>query len=235
VTEADWLEAKQPGPMVEYLEQHREQFSARKLRLLATAWCRGSAHLLPDEQSRSAIEIVERYAEGKATLWELADVRSIALAAERSTHPQAARAVYWAASRRPDISLSNVWEGAGQAVALDAMGRSHVDVRNLEEVYNHALAMVGREQADLVRECLGNPFRPVNLDPTWLRWSHGIVGQLAQGIYEDRAFDRLPILGDALEEAGCHDRAILDHCRGPGPHVLGCWLIDCIVHNSSNR
>jgi hypothetical protein len=53
-----------------------------------------------------------------------------------------------------------------------------------------------------------------------------MVVRLAQGIYEDRAFDRLPVLADALEEAGCDNAEILSHCRGPGPHVRGCWAVD---------
>jgi hypothetical protein len=52
---------------------------------------------------------------------------------------------------------------------------------------------------------------------------------LAQAIYDDRAFDRLPILADALEEAGCDTADILAHCRGPGPHVRGCWVVDLIL------
>jgi hypothetical protein len=52
---------------------------------------------------------------------------------------------------------------------------------------------------------------------------------MAEVIYADRAFDRLPILADALEEAGCTDQAVLDHCRGPFPHVHGCWVVDLIL------
>jgi hypothetical protein len=52
---------------------------------------------------------------------------------------------------------------------------------------------------------------------------------MAQAIYNERGFDRLPILGDALEDAGCTDRDILDHCRGPGPHVRGCWAVDLLL------
>ena len=92
-------------------------------------------------------------------------------------------------------------------------------------------------------------------DPSWLAWNDGTALKLAQGIYEemtlleqkasrntdfigsvigqaiykDLLFDRLPILADALEEAGCHDDDILAHCRGPGPHVLGCWVIDWLL------
>jgi hypothetical protein len=52
---------------------------------------------------------------------------------------------------------------------------------------------------------------------------------LARGIYEDRAFDRMPILADALQDAGCDNEDILDHCRGPEPHVRGCWVVDLLL------
>jgi hypothetical protein len=55
------------------------------------------------------------------------------------------------------------------------------------------------------------------------------VVTLAKSIYEDRAFDRLPILADALEESGCHDPDILAHCRQPGEHVRGCWVVDLLL------
>ncbi len=78
--------------------------------------------------------------------------------------------------------------------------------------------------------CLfGNSFRPVALDPAWLTPT---VRGLAQGIYDDRAFDRPPILADALEDAGCTDEQILSHCRGPGPHARGCFVIDCLLGKS---
>jgi hypothetical protein len=81
-------------------------------------------------------------------------------------------------------------------------------------------------QASLVREVFGSPFRPVALDPTALGET---VPALARGIYEERAFDRLPILADALEEAGCIEADILAHCRSPGPHVSGCWAVDVVL------
>src|SRR5437762_722095 len=57
----------------------------------------------------------------------------------------------------------------------------------------------------------------------------GIIPRLAQAVYEERAFERLPVLADALEEAGCTDAAILDHCRSPGPHARGCWVVDLLL------
>jgi hypothetical protein len=69
----------------------------------------------------------------------------------------------------------------------------------------------------------------VAIDPAWLRWNHGTVSALARHIYEDRAFADLPILADALEDAGCTVAAILDHCRRPCEHVRGCWVVDLVL------
>lgn len=79
---------------------------------------------------------------------------------------------------------------------------------------------------ELLRDLFGNSFRPIKLDPHWLTSS---VLDLAQGIYEDRAFERIPILADALMDAGCADELIINHCRGPGPHVRGCWVVDLLL------
>jgi hypothetical protein len=83
--------------------------------------------------------------------------------------------------------------------------------------------------ADLVREVFGNPFQPVRMAREWLAWNGGIVRQLAQGIDEERAFRRLPILADALEEAGCTAAGLLEHCRGRAKHVRGCWAVDVVL------
>lgn len=77
-----------------------------------------------------------------------------------------------------------------------------------------------------IYDVFGNPFRPVSADPRWLT---STVVALAEGIYQDLAFDRMPILADALEEAGCDNADILSHCRGDGPHVRGCWVVDLLT------
>jgi hypothetical protein len=81
-------------------------------------------------------------------------------------------------------------------------------------------------QARIIRDVIGNPFRPVTSDPAWLS---STVVSLAEGIYADRAFDRMPILADALQDAGCDNADILTHCRSDGPHVRGCWVIDLLA------
>jgi hypothetical protein len=78
----------------------------------------------------------------------------------------------------------------------------------------------------LLRDILGNPFRSISFEKSW---RSPTATALATGIYQDKAFDRLPILADALEEAGCDDADVLNHCRGPGPHARGCWVIDMLL------
>jgi hypothetical protein len=81
-------------------------------------------------------------------------------------------------------------------------------------------------QAALLRDVIGNPFHPIRVDSSWLTDN---VVPLAGCIYDERAFERLPILADALEESGCTDRNILDHLREPGFHVRGCWVVDLLL------
>jgi hypothetical protein len=69
----------------------------------------------------------------------------------------------------------------------------------------------------------------VSLDPSWLVWNDHTVVRLAQGIYEEQAFDQLTILADALEEAGCTNSDLLAHCRQQGPHVRACWVVDLLL------
>ncbi len=82
------------------------------------------------------------------------------------------------------------------------------------------------ETADMMRCIFGNPFRPVAFDPSWLT---STAVAIAQGMYESRDFSAMPILADALQDAGCDNADILDHCRGVGPHVRGCWVIDQLL------
>ena len=79
---------------------------------------------------------------------------------------------------------------------------------------------------------LRQPLPSCDRHPSWLSWNDGTIPKLAQAIYDDRAFDRLPILADALEEAGCDNADILNHCRQPGEHVRGCWVVDLLLNKS---
>jgi hypothetical protein len=81
-------------------------------------------------------------------------------------------------------------------------------------------------QCGLLRDVVGNPFRPVKMDSGWR--THNTIA-LGQAIYDERAFERMPILADALEDAGCDNADILEHCRQPGEHCRGCWVVDLVL------
>lgn len=84
--------------------------------------------------------------------------------------------------------------------------------------------------ARLLRDIFPNPFRlQPTIDPVWQKWNDGTIVKLAQQMYDSRDFMSMPILADALEEAGCTSADILEHCRGPGPHVRGCWVVDLVL------
>jgi hypothetical protein len=89
------------------------------------------------------------------------------------------------------------------------------------------------EQANLaclLRDVFGYPVLPLlAIDLSWLAWNDGTIPKLAQVADDERAFDCLPFLTDALEEAGCEDADILAHCRQQGEHVRGCWVVDLIL------
>lgn len=112
--------------------------------------------------------------------------------------------------------LSRYWliyASAGAAIAAARAGETRHDE-------------IAQQFANEFRDVAGDPFRPVAFDPAWR--TEAVVG-LATGIDESGAYERLPILADALQEAGCEDEQVLTHARGPGPHVRGCWLIDRIL------
>jgi hypothetical protein len=212
MTEAEWLACTDPRPMLEFL---RDKANERKLRLFACACCRRIWRLLSDERSRKAVRTAERFADGLATRQQLRAARAYAADAYAFAQggpyyaPAAHAACAHAAAAR---AIDEVAEAARCAAA-------HPATTNTEEA----------AQAALLRDLFGNPFRPVTAAPAWLLWNGGTVVQLAQTIYEERAFDRLPILADALEEAGCDNADVLAHCRSGGEHVRGCWVVDLLL------
>jgi hypothetical protein len=202
--------------------------SERKARLLACAACRHIWRLLPDERSRRAVEVAERFADGRASRVELAQARNDAMAANDRLH-KATWAAYWTANARlsgAEGPLWNVFAGAADAAARHAAQQAATDQLARWEAAQDASL---REQAEIVRELAGDPFRPAAMDARWLTWHGGLVTALAEGIYEDRGFDRLPILADALEDAGCHDDRLLAHLRSGKEHAPGCWALDAVL------
>jgi hypothetical protein len=83
-----------------------------------------------------------------------------------------------------------------------------------------------RRLCGVVRDLFGNPFRPVTFDPSWRSPTATAV---ALHMYDDRAFDAMPVLADALQDAGCEAHDVLEHCRRTGEHVRGCWVVDMVL------
>jgi len=79
---------------------------------------------------------------------------------------------------------------------------------------------------ELLREVFGNPFRAIQFEPDWL--DRNVMG-IARGMRATRDFSAMPVLADALQDAGCTHPHVLDHCRGPNEHVRGCWVIEGLL------
>src|SRR5262245_2174796 len=212
MTEAKWLACTHPLEMLGHFD---EQMCRRKARLLACACCRRLWAVL-SRSSQDLLSTAERYADWEATKGELpANLK----AAHRLDTPD--RAVALTAYRH--AGFSTFMEAIFFAGGVMARGRLGFD-------YWKALADERAAQALIVRDIFGPlPFRPVTIDAAWRSWNHGIVPALARRIYEVRAYSELPILADALEDAGCTYEDILTHCRSEGPHSLGCWVVDAIL------
>jgi hypothetical protein len=141
-----------------------------------------------------------------------------------------------AASASNDVAWQIAHNIARESVARTCAGATEDDWFSWgfcggppDALWQEMRASESKYQASLLRHIVGNPFRPVQVEPRWFSWNGGTVLKLARAIDEQWACHRLPVLADALEDAGCTDADILGHCRGPGPHVRGCWVIDLLL------
>jgi hypothetical protein len=221
--EADWLSGAEAGPLLQHLGARA---SARKLRLFVCACGRRAWHLLSSEWSRQAILVGERLADGeveeeravKASERGRAAILSAIQACGKRGQEGPSAAAVAAAAPVLDVNVARACEvvkAAQRAFAGETAPGSRAGRRT------------GRPNwANLVREVFGNPFRPTVVDPAWRTPT---VLCLAERAYEKRDGVAVRILGDALEDAGCPDEALLTHCRGECEHVRGCWAVDAVL------
>jgi hypothetical protein len=186
--------------------------SDRKLRLFACACARQAWQLMTDPRSRSAVEVAERYADGEASAEELTD---------------AGRAGLNAVMDDLNDNRRHASTAAGRA-ALAAYYATRVLVQTRRAVRAVAGEQVRRRQAALLT-CVVGPRSPPAIERAWLAWGDGTVVKIAAAIYEARDFGRVPLLADALEDAGGTDEEILGHLRRPGVHCRGCWAVDLLL------
>jgi hypothetical protein len=181
------------------------------------------------EDCRSAVVVAERFADGLASPAELRGAFQAAYEDHcRRSGPESGLAgidAVLAAEEDPWEFAKNIHEQSTEYYSLVPSVSDPGEQRALEEWTEawHARC------CSLVRDIYGNPFRPAVVNPAWRLPD---VVMLARGIYEDRAFDRMPALGDALEAAGCDDADILAHCRSGAEHARGCWAVDSILGKS---
>jgi hypothetical protein len=223
MTEAGWLKGNDPEAMLRYLG---DRASVRKLRLFACACVRRVWHCLTDETMRKAVDLAERYADGQATEEQMV-AAAVVVYESAGVYDDAAHAAVYAADGRIDCGM--VASLAAGAASQAAVPGALVEPEGpLERAAWWAARNRERTaQAGLVRELFS--FRLVSIAPPVLVWQDGELSRIARDIYQERRFADLPILADALEDAGCANSDLIDHLRSPGPHVRGCFALDLVL------
>jgi hypothetical protein len=255
MTESAWQSSTEVWSMLEFLRS-QGHVSPRKLRLFACACVRRVWHFVRDERLQKAVELAENYADGRVSWWTLyiANKRALkaAKAARQTQAPpwienfeSATFAAYYAglavekaafAACYTSVTDGGIasWHASLCAMSVAADYALQIagpeSEENFASIHNSAQAREGMEQASLLRCIFGNPFHPLpRIDNAWLSWNEGLATMLASAIYQERAFERMPILADALEEGGCDLNELIDHLRTPSPHSRGCWVLDVLL------
>ena len=209
MTEEEWMSCHEPAELLASLPIAVAPYRLWQYVLLCLRGVRAD----------TSAELLQRQLRGEVAVEELHRHRDELLA-------QAARRSGGARSqgRKPvRIPLDAQRASAGLALFAPSPWRA------ADFVTSETVHLLQRLQCEWLRCLFSNPFRPVAFDPAWR--TETAVG-IARGIYEERAFERMPILADALQDAGCDHPDILAHCREPGVHDRGCWVVDLLLGKS---
>jgi hypothetical protein len=221
--EREWLTCEDPDRVLRFLGK---KYSPRKLRLFAVACCRTVWHILGDA-GRRAVQVAESFADRQISRDDLDEAGDAALSGEGSRGPPSGCGLDL--EFNPAYSLA-LWDPLKAATETSAYAAGWaVGSKKKRAKWEADFASERARHCFLLREVIGNPFHPVHLPPEVLTWQDGTVVRMAEGIYEERRVTDLPVLADALEDAGCDNADILNHCRGGGEHVRGCWVIDLLT------
>ena len=220
-TEEQWLQAADIRSMdARWIAKH----DSRRWHLFAAACCRRVLALGPDPLLESLIDATEEFADGSRTWEEMTALRKrfrdeYQLPPKNDTN---ARKVAFDLSRAVEHLTRKVAHNAQRVTEPCAAGVASGSGGDWMAAYRAEHAA----QVALAHDIFGNPFRPVDFSP---EWRTSTVVSLAKSIYDSRDFAPMPLLSDALQDAGCEHADILDHCRGNGPHVRGCWVVDQVL------
>jgi hypothetical protein len=208
VTEAEWLASTDPERM---LREVGPAASTRMLRLFMCACCRRVWEDI-DPYYRAAVEATEKYLEGEATdgeFWSAASDVGIAWSLHRASY-----------------ECSDAEEAAACLTFPDPLEGAISCVQSALASCRPTRVSEAAAQASLLRCIFGNPFRPAGVLSGWR--TDAVLG-LSRAAYGSRDFALMPILADALQDAGCGDEQLLGHCRSSGTHVRGCWVLDLVL------
>jgi hypothetical protein len=244
MTEAEWLAFPHLYDRIRSLGM--QAGTERRLRLFACVCCRRVWHLLQVDAAKRVVEYSEAYADGKVSAAELRAVNDSpdfddfdALQLSELQPPEAEiqlsacvvaalEAARCLASSSAGISsdVTLIVQNTSYELARDFMRSS----RNYKIGFSPGIDEVEfTEKEKLLHDIFGNPFRPAAFSPEW-RTDTAVA--LARQMYESRDFSAMPILADALQDAGCDNEDILNHCRDPKQvHVRGCWVVDLMRGN----
>ena len=235
ITEVEWRAATDCDPLLKVI---MPTATDRKLRLFACACCRRIWELLVDPRCRRAVELSEQVADGVAharqlrtasqaakrawlkirTVW---DRSSTLFQGDAAVHA-ATTPVFYGSIAAHELAAARPREFVARSVAYAVMA-----AENMVDCPGDAGVRERSSQCALLRDLFGNPFRPVAFSPAWRT---DTVVALAAQMYESRGFGAMPILADALQDAGCDNDDILSHCRDASvSHVRGCWVIDLVL------
>ncbi|WP_434424741.1 hypothetical protein [Nannocystis pusilla] len=221
-TEIQWYTASRPFVMLHWWDYWREPLSPRKLRLLAVACCRLRWRDLARFGLEQAVQTAEEFAD------DLVDSGALERAHEPARRLRDSIAATLGAMSAEDAGrdeLRNAWQAHLVVASL-----TEPDPGGLDSARHHSARDTDDAgQAELIRELLGNPFKPARIAPSWLTWRSGAIVELARAIYQKHDFVLVPRLADQLRAAGCRDSELLEHLQQNRGHVRGCWALDAIL------
>lgn len=289
MTEHEWFACDKPDDLLDFITPlllfswltKRYKASDRKLGLFACACCRRIWPLVKDARSREAVDVMEEFLDGRASLLSVEtaergnetvcttarDAAQVIVekalpylrtiredTASLSFQQFAEKAINspkcWESVREATVisrgwaSASAEWEaslsvGFAASVNLKTHFRASLAAKCAAEAaawatietipWDSRFATERKAQAEMLRDIVGNPFRPSKVNTDKLHRSGSVSWDIAHTIYANQAFDDLPVLADALEEIGWSDPSILKHCREPTAHARGCWVVDLIL------
>jgi hypothetical protein len=227
VTRDEWLASTDPRPMLRSL---RARPPGRKLRLFMVACCRRVWRSFEGDEEdhgrQEAVEVAERYANGLASDDDLetalADLTDGAPHRRADCCSNASCVAFEAEDDPAEWAVIAAEEASFRAVGEDYGNRDPLERAELAA------------QTALLRCIVPGPERAASSSAA--PWRTVEVASLAEAAYEERELpsgelrtDRLAVLSDALEEAGCTDADLLSHLRSAGPHVRGCWALDRVL------